>query len=304
MIFRPPRRRGDRLLRILNGREKNVFQPIADRPGQAGPGFPERMVVLEGGDRGAFRLAFLQGPVEGQRVALDLVRFVVPSADKQDVLAGQGRGDSEEIEIRVQGRRAFVRPFPRNGALGEPHRAGRGGHGRVCLIDDFPHLGIPCVFPEEFPVIRAGDGENDAHLRAAGGIDLQLLGIGSDGHLGFNEPSSSLSSRTRIKTLTDRTRKDNAAAFGGEDNVPHHVITMGLGTIMDARTCLLLAFGRKKAAAIAQAVEGPVSAMVPASILQMHPRAIVILDEEAASGLKRTEYYRWVYDHKPSWQKD
>ena len=146
--------------------------------------------------------------------------------------------------------------------------------------------------------------EYEERLRAAGGIDLRLLGIGSDGHLGFNEPSSSLSSRTRIKTLTDRTRKDNAAAFGGEDNVPHHVITMGLGTIMDARTCLLLAFGRKKAAAIAQAVEGPVSAMVPASILQMHPRAIVILDEEAASGLKRTEYYRWVYDHKPSWQKD
>jgi glucosamine-6-phosphate deaminase len=146
--------------------------------------------------------------------------------------------------------------------------------------------------------------EYEDSIRAAGGIDLQLLGIGSDGHLGFNEPSSSLSSRTRIKTLTDRTRKDNAAFFGGEENVPRHVITIGLGTIMDARVCLLLAFGRKKAAAIAQAVEGPVSAMVPASILQMHPRAVVIIDEEAAAELRRTDYYRWVYDHKPAWQKD
>ncbi len=85
------------------------------------------------------------------------------------------------------------------------------------------------------------------------------------------------------KRLTDRTRKDNAAFFGGEDNVPRHVITMGLGTIMDARVCLLLAFGRKKAAAIAHAVEGPITAMVPASILQMHPAAVVIIDDEAAA---------------------
>lgn len=146
--------------------------------------------------------------------------------------------------------------------------------------------------------------EYEEAIRAAGGIDLQILGIGSDGHLGFNEPSSSLSSRTRIKTLTDRTRKDNAAFFGGEENVPRHVITMGLGTIMDVRLCLLMAFGRKKAEAIARAVEGPVTAMVPASILQMHPAAIVLVDEEAASGLKRADYYRWVYDHKPDWQKD
>lgn len=140
-------------------------------------------------------------------------------------------------------------------------------------------------------------------IHAAGGIDIQILGIGSDGHLGFNEPSSSLSSRTRIKTLTDRTRKDNAAAFGGEDKVPHHVITMGLGTIMECRTCLLLAFGKKKAHAVAQAAEGPVTAMVPASILQMHRRAIFLLDEDAASALQRAPYYRWVYDHKPVWQR-
>jgi len=146
--------------------------------------------------------------------------------------------------------------------------------------------------------------EYEDRIRAAGGIDIQILGIGSDGHLGFNEPSSSLASRTRIKTLTDRTRKDNAAFFGGEDKVPRHVITMGLGTIMDARVCILMAFGRKKATAVAQAVEGPVTAMVPASILQMHPAAIVLIDDEAASELKRADYYRWVYDHKPAWQKD
>lgn len=140
-------------------------------------------------------------------------------------------------------------------------------------------------------------------IRAAGGIDLQVLGIGTDGHIGFNEPSSSLASRTRIKTLTARTRKDNASSFGGEENVPYHCITMGVGTILDSRTCLLLAFGRKKARAVAAACEGPVTAMVPASALQMHPRAVVILDREAAAKLKKSDYYEWVYDRKPDWQK-
>jgi glucosamine-6-phosphate deaminase len=161
-------------------------------------------------------------------------------------------------------------------------------------------INIPDGLAADIPAV-CRDYEDRIH--AAGGIDIQILGIGSDGHLGFNEPSSSLASRTRIKTLTARTRKDNAAAFGGEDRVPHHVITMGLGTIMDSRTCLLLAFGKAKAHAVAQAVEGPVAAMVPASILQMHPRAIVLLDEEAAAELQRAPYYRWVYDNKPAWQK-
>ncbi len=143
----------------------------------------------------------------------------------------------------------------------------------------------------------------EERIHAAGGIDIQVLGLGTDGHLGFNEPTSSLASRTRIKTLTGQTRRDNAALFGGVDQVPHHVITMGLGTIMACRTCLLLAFGRKKAGAVAAAVEGPLTAMVPASVLQMHPRAIFILDEEAASELTRTAYYRWVYENKPDWQK-
>jgi glucosamine-6-phosphate deaminase len=140
-------------------------------------------------------------------------------------------------------------------------------------------------------------------IQAAGGIDVQVLGIGTDGHIGFNEPSSSLASRTRIKTLTDQTRKDNAVFFGGEENVPFHCITMGVGTIMDSRMCLLMAFGEKKAKAIAAACEGPITAMVPASILQMHPQAIIIVDRDAASKLRKTDYYDWVYDHKPGWQK-
>ncbi len=143
----------------------------------------------------------------------------------------------------------------------------------------------------------------EERIRTAGGIDLQVLGIGSDGHIGFNEPSSSLASRTRIKTLTAQTRRDNARFFASLEAVPFHVITMGVGTIMDARQVLLLAFGEKKARAIADAVEGPITAMNPASILQMHPVAKCLIDEPAAARLSRIEYYRWVYDQKPDWQK-
>jgi glucosamine-6-phosphate deaminase len=145
--------------------------------------------------------------------------------------------------------------------------------------------------------------EYEENIQSAGGIDLQLLGIGTDGHIGFNEPTSSLASRTRIKTLTSRTRKDNARFFGSEDAVPFHVITMGIGTILETRKTLLLATGKNKAQAVAQAVEGPITSMNPASALQLHPSAIFCLDEEAASELSRTDYYRWVFDNKPSWQK-
>ncbi len=144
----------------------------------------------------------------------------------------------------------------------------------------------------------------EKEIRHAGGIDIQILGIGSDGHIGFNEPGSSLASRTRIKTLTQRTRSDNAQFFSSENEVPHHVITMGIGTIMESRSVLLLAFGDGKANAVAGAVEGPVTASNPASILQMHPQAKVYLDEPSASGLVRHEYYRWVFEQKPAWQSE
>lgn len=141
-------------------------------------------------------------------------------------------------------------------------------------------------------------------IRRAGGLDLQILGIGTDGHIGFNEPGSSLASRTRIKTLTLRTRADNARFFESADHVPHHVITMGIGTIMEAKSVLLLAFGAAKAEAVAGAAEGPVTASNPASILQHHPEAAFYLDEESASRLQRAEYYRWVFARKPGWQRD
>jgi len=140
-------------------------------------------------------------------------------------------------------------------------------------------------------------------IRAAGGIDLQVLGLGSDGHIGFNEPSSSLASRTRIKTLTRQTREDNARFFGSVDEVPRHCITMGIGTIMDVRRIVLLAFGSHKTAAVQQVVEGPVSATWPATILQMHPSAVVLLDEAAAVNLEKKDYYKEVADNKPDWQK-
>jgi glucosamine-6-phosphate deaminase len=143
----------------------------------------------------------------------------------------------------------------------------------------------------------------EALIEEAGGIDVQFLGIGSDGHLAFNEPGSSLASRTRIKTLTAQTRKDNARFFsGGQEEVPTHVLTQGLGTILQARHLLLIATGESKAAAVAQAVEGPVSASCPGSVLQLHPHVTVLLDAAAASWLKRLEYYREVYEAKPSWQ--
>src|SRR5262245_13953947 len=151
--------------------------------------------------------------------------------------------------------------------------------------------------------IPAHCADYEAAIAQAGGIDLQLLGIGRDGHIGFNEPSSSLASRTRIKTLTRQTLKDNAACFGGADQVPHHVITMGVGTIMDARQCLLLATGEAKADAVAGMVEGPIMADLPASILQLHPVCRLVVDEAAATKLRRAEYYRWAYSNKPEWQR-
>jgi glucosamine-6-phosphate deaminase len=139
----------------------------------------------------------------------------------------------------------------------------------------------------------------------AGGIDLQVLGIGSDGHVGFNEPTSSFASRTRIKTLTRQTVADNARFFAGDEaQVPHHCITMGIGTIMEARMCLMLAFGENKADAVAATVEGPVASIMPASILQHHPSAKLFIDEAVASKMKLSDYYRWVYENKPAWQKD
>lgn len=134
----------------------------------------------------------------------------------------------------------------------------------------------------------------------AGGIDLQILGIGTNGHIGFNEPTSSLASRTRVKTLAPQTRADNARFFADPADVPTHCITQGLGTIFEARHLLLVAQGASKSDAIAHAVEGPVSSRWPGSILQLHPHATVILDEAAASRLELADYYRYAVANKPA----
>jgi glucosamine-6-phosphate deaminase len=140
-------------------------------------------------------------------------------------------------------------------------------------------------------------------IDAAGGVDLQVLGIGTDGHIAFNEPGSSLASRTRIKTLTRQTRIDNARFFGGDvESVPTHCLTQGLATIMEARHVILVATGSRKAEAVHHLVEGPVSAMWPATILQHHPHVTALLDDAAAHRLQLAGYYRETYRAKPDWQ--
>lgn len=139
----------------------------------------------------------------------------------------------------------------------------------------------------------------EKEIKKAGGIDIQILGIGTDGHIAFNEAGSSLASRTRIVTLSESTLEANAIYFGGVPNaVPEMAITMGIGTIMEAKQCLLLANGEAKAKAIAKAVEGPITASVPASTLQMHPNTIFLIDDTAASKLKEIDYYKRSYTNK------
>lgn len=168
----------------------------------------------------------------------------------------------------------------------------------------FKHINVP----KQNIHIPSGTTENyeafcawyEQRIKEVGGIDLQVLGIGSDGHIAFNEPSSSLGSRTRIKTLAKPTIDDNARFFEDDPSqVPIYAITMGVGTIMEARSCLMLANGEKKAAAIAAAVEGPVTSMCTASALQLHRQAMAIIDEPAASQLQMRDYYEWVQAKMP-----
>jgi glucosamine-6-phosphate deaminase len=142
----------------------------------------------------------------------------------------------------------------------------------------------------------------EALIERFGGIDLQLLGIGKAGHIGFNEPLSALRSRTRVKALTPTTLKQNAASFASEDKVPRRAITMGVGTILECRRCVLLATGEGKAEVIAKAVEGPITSMISATALQLHPRCTVVVDEAAASRLQEKDYYRWIFANEPEWE--
>lgn len=200
-------------------------------------------------------------------------------------------------------------------------------HCRAFLLDEY--VGLPAGHPEAYRTVidrefcdlvdidpsrvhgLDGTAEDlavecsgyEAAIAAAGGIDVQLLGIGSDGHIAFNEPGSSLASRTRVKTLTTQTRLDNARFFGGDFHaVPRHCLTQGIGTIVAARHLVLVALGAGKAEAVRNLVEGPVSALWPASALQMHPHVTVLLDPPAASRLQFGAYYREAYRDKPTWQ--
>ena len=258
---------------------------------------------------------------------------VVPLATATDV-AGLV-ADTVESLVRtrpdaVLGLATGSSPVPAYRELVARHRAGAGpsyARVRAFLLDEY--VGLPPGHPQSYRAtierdltghldldpadVHAPDpdlaelptaGERyDAAIAAAGGIDLQILGIGSDGHLAFNEPGSSLASRTRLKTLTAQTRKDNARFFDDDpDRVPRHVLTQGIGTILEARHLVLVACGRRKAAAVAAAVDGPVASSCPASAIQLHPHVSVLLDEPAAAGLRRLDYYREVYAGKPHWQ--
>lgn len=185
---------------------------------------------------------------------------------------------------------------------------------RAFLLDEY--VGLPAGHPQSYAqVIRtefadhvdlgrvfgpdgnasdlaAAAAAYDASVVSSGPVDVQLLGIGANGHIGFNEPGSALDSRTRVTTLTSRTRQDNARFFASLDEVPSRVITQGLGTISSARHLVLIATGEHKAAAVAAALEGPVTPECPASVLQLHPRVTVVVDVGAAGRLRKAELRR------------
>jgi len=152
-------------------------------------------------------------------------------------------------------------------------------------------LHVPDGTGADLEALTAAARAHEAAIAELGGVDVQILGIGANGHLGFNEPGSALSSRTRVKRLSDRTREDNARFFASADDVPTHCITQGLGTILAARSLVLVATGPAKAAAVAAALEGPLTASCPASVLQWHSDAVVVLDEDAAALLANRAYY-------------
>ncbi len=152
-------------------------------------------------------------------------------------------------------------------------------------------LHVPDGSASSLAELTAAARAYDRSISELGGVDVQVLGIGANGHLGFNEPGSALTSRTRVKRLSERTRADNARFFGRIDDVPTHCVTQGLGTILEARRLVLVATGAAKAAAVAAALEGPLTASCPASVLQWHAEAVVVLDEAAAERLRGRSYY-------------
>lgn len=143
----------------------------------------------------------------------------------------------------------------------------------------------------------------ERRIRAVGGIDLQLLGIGKAGHIGFNEPLSALKSRTRDKSLTPMTIAQNSPLFKKPEDMPRRALTMGIGTILEARELLLLVTGKSKAEVLAKAVEGPITSMISATAIQLHEKCTVIVDEAAANHLQAKDYYHWIFESEPEWEE-
>ena len=182
-------------------------------------------------------------------------------------------------------------------APSDPHSFNRFLHQH--LIDQVKHDPSNVhLFRGDVKDLEAEAEEVEDEIRAVGGIDLQILGIGRNGHVGFNEPGSSLGSRTRAKTLEPETLARYASKLDPQASLSSFAITMGVGTIMEARRCLMLVAGAEKAEIVRVMVEGPVTSEAPATALQMHPRAVVVLDEPAASKLRRRDYYKWVFANK------
>ncbi len=141
----------------------------------------------------------------------------------------------------------------------------------------------------------------DSLTQECGGIDLQLLGLGQAGHIGFNEPLSALRSRTRVKALIPETMEQNKPLFKDPEKMPRRAITMGVGTILESKRCLMLVTGFKKAEILRKAVEGPITSMITATALQLHPHCTVIVDEEAAELLEGKKHYLWAFENEPEW---
>lgn len=165
---------------------------------------------------------------------------------------------------------------------------------------------VPLAETTNVSELQRNAHEYEVKIQNAGGIDLQILGIGVNGHIGFNEPTSSFASRTRIKTLAESTVEANKRFFSDDEFQPHLALTMGIGTILESKAVLLMATGQSKANSVKAMIEGPLSAMCPASALQLHAAATIVLDEEAASELTLKDYYQWCEQkrqqlHEGSW---
>ena len=243
-------------------------------------------------------------PEDTARAAADAVLAGLPHGDRDPVL-GLATGSSplglyRELGRAVaEGRADFsaAHGFALDEYVGLPPRHPEGYREvllrEVCgVIGLAPQrLSVPDGSGHDVPTLMAAARGYEQRIRDLGGVDVQVLGIGANGHLGFNEPGSALSSRTRVKRLSERTRRDNARFFQGLDDEPTHCVTQGLGTILSARRLVLVATGDAKADAVAAALEGPLTASVPASVLQWHADTVVCLDEAAAAGLRNRPYY-------------